>query len=85
MLFRSVSQSRYSRTRGRYSLTIEVLSLDGMQNTVTVTAKIEGRSEIGFQSEWNVLTSSGIAEEEFLVRLLMAVTGKTPEEFNGNQ
>jgi hypothetical protein len=80
-----IEGSDISWTRGRYSLTIEVLSLDGMQNTVTVTAKIEGRSEIGFQSEWNVLTSSGIAEEEFLVRLLMAVTGKTPEEFNGNQ
>ena len=34
-------------TRGRYTLTIEVQSIDGVQNNVSVLAKIEGRQENG--------------------------------------
>lgn len=68
-------------TRGRYTLTIEVQSIDGIQNNVSVSAKVEGRSENGLLSEWNTLQSSGAAEEEFLKKLLAAVTGQTPEEF----
>lgn len=62
-------------TRGRYILTIEIQSIDGIQNNVSVTAKIEGRSENGLVSEWTTLQSSGAAEDEFLVKLVEAVTG----------
>lgn len=64
-----------SWTRGRYTLTIEILSIDGIQNNVSVTAKVEGRSENGLISEWTTLQSSGAAEDEFLVKLVESVTG----------
>lgn len=69
-----------SWTRGRYTLTIEIQSIDGIQNNVSVTAKVEGRSENGLQSEWTTLQSSGAAEEEFLVKLVEMVTGTSPDE-----
>lgn len=69
-----------SWTRGRYTLTIEIQSIDGIQNNVAVTAKVEGRSENGLQSEWTTLQSSGAAEEEFLVKLVEMVTGISPDE-----
>ncbi|MCY7348816.1 MAG: hypothetical protein LH614_21720 [Pyrinomonadaceae bacterium] len=64
-----------SWTRGRYTLTIEVQSIDGIQNNVSVTAKVEGRSENGLQSEWTTLQSTGSAEDEFLVKLVELATG----------
>lgn len=64
-----------SWTRGRYTLIIDVQSIDGIQNNVSVTAKVEGRSENGLQSEWTTLQSTGAAEEEFLVKLVELVTG----------
>lgn len=64
-----------SWTRGRFTLTVEVQSIDGIQNNVSVTAKVEGRSENGFMSEWTTLQSSGEAEDEFMVKLVEAVTG----------
>ncbi len=64
-----------SWTRGRFTLTVEVQSIDGVQNNVSVTAKVEGRSENGFLSEWTTLQSAGAAEDEFLVKLVEAVTG----------
>lgn len=67
-------------TRGRMVLTIEVQSLDGVSNNISVTAKIEGRSENGLMSEWSSLPSSGVAEEEFLVKLIEMVTGKSPDD-----
>lgn len=69
-----------SWTRGRYTLIIEIQSIDGIQNNVAVTAKVEGRSENGLQSEWTTLQSSGAAEEEFLVKLVEYVTGTSPDE-----
>lgn len=68
-----------SWTRGRYTLTIEIQSIDGIQNNVSVTAKVEGRSENGLQSEWTTLQSSGQAEDEFLVKLVELVTGTSPD------
>lgn len=62
-------------SRARYILTIEVQSIDGIQNNVSVTAKIEGKSENGLRSEWTGLQSNGIAEDEFLVKLVEMVTG----------
>lgn len=64
-----------SWTRGRFTLIVEVQSIDGIQNNVSVTAKVEGRSENGFESEWTTLQSSGAAEDEFMVKLVEAVTG----------
>lgn len=65
-----------SWTRGRYTLTVEIQSVDGIQNNVSVTAKIEGRSENGLESEWTTLASTGAAEDEFLAKLVEMVTGK---------
>lgn len=64
-------------TRGRYTLTVEVQSIDGIQNNVSVTAKVEGRSENGLVSEWTTFQSTGAAEDEFLVKLVEMVTGAT--------
>jgi hypothetical protein len=62
-------------SRGRYTLIIEVQSIDGVQNNVSVNAKIEGRSGNGLATEWTSVQSSGLAEEEFLKALVEAVTG----------
>lgn len=56
-------------TRGRFFLTIDVVSIDGIKNDVTVVATVEGRSENGLFSEWSTLESAGQAEEEFLSKL----------------
>ena len=66
-------------TRGRYTLTIEVRSIDGIQNDVYVLANVEGRQENGLVSEWTTLSSTGVAENQFLVKLIEAVTGTNPE------
>lgn len=66
-------------SRGRYTLTIEVQSIDGVQNNVSVIAKVEGRQENGLFSEWTTLQSNGTVEDEFLAKLIEAVTGVTPE------
>ncbi len=63
-------------SRAQYTLTIEVQSIDGIQNNVSVIAKVEGRSGTGLTSEWVTVQSSGQAEEEFLIKLVEAVTGK---------
>jgi hypothetical protein len=67
-------------SRGRYSLTIEVQAIDGIQNNVSVNAKVEGLSGTGLTSEWTTVRSSGAAEEEFLVKLVEAVTGVSPDD-----
>lgn len=69
-----------SWTRGRYTLTVEVQSIDGIQNNVSVTAKVEGRSENGLQSEWTTLESTGAVEDEFLAKLIELVTGASPDD-----
>ena len=86
-----ISQSELSRyavlqygdtgwTRGQYTLTIEVQPIDGVQNNVSVNAKVEGRSGNALLSEWTTLQSSGIAEDEFLAKLIEAVTGNSPDK-----
>ena len=67
-------------SRGQYTLTIEVQSIDGIQNNVTVNAKVEGRSSNGLTSEWTTVQSSGLAEDEFLVKLVEMVTGASPDD-----
>jgi hypothetical protein len=66
-------------TRGRYSLTIEVQSVDGIKNNVAVTAKIEGRTETGLGSEWVTVNSNGEAENEFIAALVEVLVGNTEE------
>lgn len=67
-------------SRGQYTLTIEVQSIDGIQNNVMVNAKVEGRAGNGLTSEWRTVRSSGLAEEEFLVKLVEMVTGSSPDD-----
>lgn len=66
-------------SRAQYTLTIEVQSIDGIQNNVSVNAKVEGRSGNGLISEWVTVRSSGVAEDEFLAKLVEAVTGVSPD------
>ena len=73
-----------SWNRGRFTLTIEVQSIDGIQNNVSVIAKVEGRSENGLSSEWTTLQSSGAAEDEFLVKLVEMITGISPDAQTDN-
>jgi hypothetical protein len=68
-----------SWSRAQYTLTIEVQSIDGIQNNVSVIAKVEGRAGAGLGSEWITLRSSGLAEDEFLAKLVEAVTGNSVE------
>ncbi len=66
-------------TRAQYTLIIEVQSIDGIQNNVSVNAKVEGRAGAGLIAEWVTVASSGVAEDEFLSKLIEAVTGVSPE------
>ena len=65
-------------TRGRYTLTVEVQPIDGAAANVSVNAKIEGRSDGVTGAEWTTLRSLGLAEDQFLEALVMAVTGAAP-------
>jgi hypothetical protein len=67
-------------SRGQYTLMIEVQSIDGIQNNVLVNAKVEGRAGNGLTSEWTTVQSSGLAEDEFLVKLVEMVTGVSPDD-----
>lgn len=67
-------------TRGRYTFTIEIQSIDGNYNNVFVTAKVEGRTDNGLGSEWATLPSSGQAEEDLLIKLVESVTGINPDD-----
>ena len=67
-------------SRGQYTLTIEVQSIDGMMNNVLVNAKVEGRAGNGLTSEWITVQSSGLAEDEFLAKLVEMVTGASPDD-----
>ncbi len=78
--YADLPNSDTSWTRGRYTLTIEVQSIDGIQNNIAVTAKVEGKSENGLQSEWTTLQSTGAAEDEFLAKLVEMMTGISPDE-----
>lgn len=62
-------------TRGRYTLTVEVQPIDGTSANVAVNAKVEGRSDGVTGAEWTTLRSTGLAEEQFLEGLIVAVTG----------
>ena len=65
-------------TRGRYTLVIEVQAIDTVSANVAVTAKIEGRTDGATGGEWSTLQSTGIAEQEFLTKLVESITGAAP-------
>jgi hypothetical protein len=65
-------------TRGRYTITVEVQPIDGNSANVAVNAKIEGRTDGATGAEWTTLTTTGVAEEEFLSALITKVTGAPP-------
>lgn len=67
-------------SRAQYTLTIEVQPIDGTRNNVSVIAKVEGLSGTGFLSEWRTVSSSGLAEDEFLAKLVEMITGKSPDD-----
>lgn len=73
-----VESTQTAWTRAQYTLTIEVQSIDGVQNNVSVNAKVEGRAGNGLVSEWVTVRSSGLAEDNFLAKLIEAVTGVSP-------
>ena len=75
-----LSYSDTAWSRGQYTLTIEVQSIDGVQNNVAVNAKVEGRAGTGVSSEWTAVPSSGLAEDEFLSKLIELVTGESPDK-----
>jgi len=74
-----ISTSDSAWTRGQYTLTIEVLPVDGVRNNVSVTAKVEGRAGNGLTSEWTTVQSSGLAEDELLAKLVELITGNSPD------
>jgi len=65
-------------TRGRYTLTVEIQPIDGTTANVVVNAKVEGRTDGATGAEWATLRSTGLAEDEFLEGLIIAVTGAAP-------
>jgi hypothetical protein len=65
-------------TRGRYTLTVEVQPIDGTSANIAVNAKIEGRTDGATGAEWTTLRSTGLAEDQFLEGLILAVTGVAP-------
>ena len=65
-------------TRGRYTLTVEIQPIDGSAANIAVNAKVEGRTDGATGAEWTTLRSSGLAEDQFLEGLIIAVTGAAP-------
>jgi len=65
-------------TRGRYTITVEVQPIDGNNANVSVNARIEGRTDGATGAEWTTLTTSGLAEQEFLSALITKITGAPP-------
>lgn len=73
-----IDQQYDTYTQARFSFTIEVQSIDGIQNNIAVNAKIEGRSG-AIVPEWIAVPSLGILEDEFLAKLVESVTGTSPD------
>ena len=73
-----VSADSRSWTRGRYTITVEVQPIDGTSANVSVNAKVEGRTDGSTGAEWITLSSTGMAEQEFLSALIENVTGAAP-------
>jgi hypothetical protein len=57
---------------------VEIQPVDGQSTNVSVSAKVEGRTDGASGAEWVTLRSLGTAEQEFLNALIEAVTGGPP-------
>ena len=73
-----VTDDARSWTRGRFTITVEVQPIDGINSNVSVNAKIEGRTDGPSGAEWVTLQSTGNAEQEFLAELIANITGGAP-------
>ena len=73
-----VTDDGRSWTRGRYTITVEVQPIDGINSNVSVNAKIEGRTDGPGGAEWITLQSTGTAEQDFLGALIENITGAAP-------
>jgi hypothetical protein len=62
-------------TRGRYTILVEIQPIDSSNTNISVSARIEGRSDNVLGAEWLSLRSNGVAEQEFLNCLIEKVTG----------
>jgi hypothetical protein len=65
-------------TRGRYTLVVELQPVDGQSTNVSISAKVEGRTDGASGAEWVTLQSTGAAEQEFLRALIEQLTGGPP-------
>jgi hypothetical protein len=65
-------------TQGRYTYIVEVQPLDGATTSISVNARVEGRSDGASGAEWVNLRSSGQAEQEFIIALVEKLTGAPP-------
>lgn len=65
-------------TRGRYTIIVEVMPIDGTSTDVSVNAKVEGRSDGVLGGEWITLRSNGTIEQEFIILLVERMTGGPP-------
>ena len=72
------AESARAYTRGRYTLTVEIQPIDGNAANIAVNAKVEGRTDGATGAEWTTLRSSGLAEDQFIEALVIAVTGAAP-------
>ena len=72
-------------TRGQLTYTVEVQSIDGVHNNISINVKVEGRSGNGIMPEWISLRSSGLAEDELMSKIVEAVTGVSPEPTQDTQ
>jgi hypothetical protein len=55
-----------------------VQPIDGSTANIAVNAKVEGRSDGLTGAEWTTLRSTGLAEDQFIEGLVLAVTGAAP-------
>jgi hypothetical protein len=76
--YADVDTSSRGWTRGRYTILVEIQAIDGMNSNVSVTAKIEGRTDGANGAEWLTLQSTNVAEQEFLGALIESITGANP-------
>lgn len=67
-----------SWSRGRYTILVEIQPIDSSSTNISVSARVEGRSDNVLGAEWTSLRSNGTAEQEFLISLIEKVTGAPP-------
>lgn len=65
-------------TRARYTISFEIQPIDGINTNVSVTARVEGRTDGASGAEWMTLRSTGAAEQEILSALIEKITGAPP-------